>query len=80
MSRRNDSEMYWTLRFGHNLQRTLRIYGVSQGRLAQELGLTEAMISRYIHGLSVPSVYKVCQMASVIGCNISDLIKTEYEV
>jgi transcriptional regulator with XRE-family HTH domain len=53
---------------------------MSQGELAKALGLTEAMVSRYIHGISVPSVYKVCQMANVIGCDISDLIKSEYKL
>ena len=80
MSKRNESEIDWTLCFGHNLQRTLRIHRMSQGERAKALGLTEAMVSRYIHGISVPSVYKVCQMANVIGCDISDLIKSEYKL
>ena len=80
MSKRDDSEMCWTLRFGHHLQRMLRIHGMSQGELAQKVGLTQAMVSRYIHGVSVPSVYKVCQIANAIGCDISDLIKNEYDI
>lgn len=79
MSKHTDVEMFWGLSFGHNLQRVLRRNDISQGYLAKELDTTEAMISRYIHGISIPSVYKVCQMADIIGCDISDLIKTKYD-
>ena len=79
MNKHNDAEMFWSLSFGHNLQQVLKHNDISQGYLAKELGTTEAMISRYIHGISVPSVYKVCQMASVIGCDVSDLIKSKFD-
>lgn len=78
MSCRDDCVSQWSLDFGINLQRMLRIHKISQGDLARELGTTDAMISRYIHGVSVPSVYKVCQMARIIGCDVTDLVKTEY--
>lgn len=80
MSKRNDDEALWGLEFGINLQRMLHRKGISQGTLANKLGTTDAMISRYIHGAAVPSVYKVSQMADIIGCDISDLIKTNYDL
>lgn len=79
MSKRNNNEALWGLDFGRNLQRVLHCKGISQGVLANKLGVTEAMLSRYIHGAAIPSVYKVGQMADIIGCDISDLIKTNYE-
>ena len=80
MSKRKDCEKYWGVDFGTNLQRILHRKGISQGVLANELGTTEAMISRYVHGVAVPSVYKVCQMADIIGCDISELIKIDYDL
>ena len=80
MCKRNSNEALWSLDFGCNLQRVLHRKGISQGTLANKLGSTEAMISRYIHGSAVPSVYKVSQMVDIIGCDISDLIKTNYDL
>jgi transcriptional regulator with XRE-family HTH domain len=80
MSKRNKNEKDWGLDFGLNLQRMIHRKGISQGTLASKLGSTDSMISRYIHGVAVPSVYKVKQMAEIIGCDISDLIKTNYDL
>lgn len=80
MTKRKNCETRWAADFGTNLQRTLHRKGISQGYLASELGTTEAMISRYIRGTAIPSVYKVCQMAEIIGCDISELIKNNYDL
>lgn len=73
-----NNESLWGKEFGTNLQRMLHRKGVTQGYLAKELNTTDTMISRYVNGAIIPSVYKVCQIANIIGCDISDLVKTEY--
>lgn len=76
---KTDDEIKWSLYFGRNLQRMLRIKNVTQQQLARKLGTTDAMISRYVYGAAIPSVYKVCQIANIIGCRVDDLVKTVYE-
>jgi transcriptional regulator with XRE-family HTH domain len=75
---KNNNEVEWGLEFGRNLQAILRSKHIHQGYLAKELGITEAMLSRYIHGTAVPSVYKVCQIANIIECDIGELVKNNY--
>ena len=71
---KSNEEYEWSLRFGQNLQKVLQSRNITQGILARKLGSTDAMISRYIYGTSVPSIYKVRQMANIIGCSISELM------
>ena len=75
---RTNDESDWSLSFGQNLQRVLQTKNIQQQYLARKLGTTDAMISRYIYGISIPSVYKVCQIAKIIGCEIGDLVKPSY--
>lgn len=74
-----NNESLWGKEFGINLQRMLHRKGVSQGYLASHLNTTDTMISRYVTGIVVPSVYRVCEIAEILRCDISDLVKTEYD-
>jgi transcriptional regulator with XRE-family HTH domain len=76
---KSNEEFEWGLYFGRNLQRMLHKKNIDQGYLARQLSSTDAMISRYVHGTSIPSVYKVSRIAEIIGCDISDLVKINYE-
>lgn len=79
MSRRADGESAWIIAFGQNLQSIIKSRGVSQQLLARKLGITDAMMSRYVHGLATPSIYKVKQLADILCCKLSDLIKATYD-
>jgi DNA-binding XRE family transcriptional regulator len=59
--------------FGANLEKMIPLSGLSKGELAEKLGITPAMLTRYLKGTSMPSVVKAQQIASVIGCRIEDL-------
>lgn len=76
---RTTEELAWGLEFGQNLQRMIRIKGTTQALLAKKLGTTNAMLSRYVNGLSAPSVYKVCRIAQLLDCSVDDLVKPHYE-
>lgn len=76
---RGEDERCWGLEFGRNLQKVISSSNITQQQLARKLGTTDAMISRYIYGISIPSVYKACQIAKVLGCAVSDLIKPTYD-
>ena len=76
---KDNEEFEWGRHFGRNLQRMLHKKQIDQGYLAKQLGSTDAMISRYVHGVSIPSVYKAYRIAEIINCDISDLVKSNYE-
>lgn len=59
---------------GHNLQKLIQTRSISQSAIASECGITEAMLSRYIHGTSMPGVDKIYALASVLGCRITDIL------
>lgn len=71
-------EIEWSVDFGDNLKKIIYANDFSLTEVARRLGITNAMLSRYISGAATPSVYKVCQIADVIGCDINDLVKLEY--
>lgn len=75
----NNDKFEWGRYFGRNLQRMLHKKEIDQGCLAKQLGSTDAMISRYVHGISIPSVYKVARIAEILNCDISELVKINYE-
>ena len=76
---RTKDETVWGAEFGSNLQSVIRSKNVTQSQLAKKLGITEAMLSRYIHGTAIPSTYKTCQIANALDCDICDLIKNSYQ-
>ena len=59
---------------GYNIQKAIQTKGMPQNDVAEKSGITQAMLSRYIHGKSTPSVDKLCCIASVLGCRVSDLL------
>ena len=59
---------------GHNIQKLIQTRNISQGTIASECGITPAMLSRYIHGTSLPGVDKVYALANVLGCRITDIL------
>lgn len=59
---------------GHNIQKLIQTRSISQSTIASECGITPAMLSRYIHGTSLPGVDKVYALANVLGCRITDIL------
>jgi ribosome-binding protein aMBF1 (putative translation factor) len=64
--------------FGHNLQKIISGCGMSQNDLAEKVGITNAMLSRYIHGTSMPSADKAHMIANTIGCTMDELFDDTY--
>ena len=59
---------------GHNIRKLIQSRSISQSTIASECGITPAMLSRYIHGTSMPGVDKVYSLARVLGCRITDIL------
>lgn len=64
---------------GHNLKKVILTRAIPQSEIAEKCGITEAMLSRYIHGTSMPGIDKVYALASVLGCRAIDIIGESYE-
>lgn len=64
---------------GRNLQKVILTRGIAQSDIAAKSGITEAMLSRYIHGTSMPGVDKLYSLSAALGCRVADLLDENYE-
>ena len=64
--------------FGRNLEKRIPLTGMSKGDISEKLGITNAMLSRYLRGNSIPSVDKAYQLARIIGCRVDELFDDNY--
>jgi transcriptional regulator with XRE-family HTH domain len=64
---------------GRNIQKAISNRGLSQGEIAERCGITEAMLSRYIHGTSTPGIDKIYKLAAVLSCRVVDIMGEAYE-
>lgn len=64
---------------GHNLKQLISTRGISQSEIAERCGITEAMLSRYVRGTSMPGLDKVYSLAAILGCRTIDILGEEYE-
>lgn len=64
---------------GYNLQKFIPLSGKTQNEIAKDLGITNAMLSRYVHGTSMPSAGKAFRLAKILGCSVDELFDNIYE-
>ena len=69
------NESAWGLEFGYKLRTMIDNSGLTQAEIAERIGVSRQIFSRYVHGTAIPSIYKVTQIANIIGCTIDDLTK-----
>lgn len=62
---------------GERLKRNRENKGFTQRELAQSLGCTEVMISRYELGKVLPSIDRLAQISSILSIDISDFFNKE---
>lgn len=55
------------------LKRMLYLTNHTQGYLSEKVGITEAMISRYLHCKATPSWYTLNRIARALDCSVYDL-------
>lgn len=68
------TELEWLDIFADNLHDLMQSRGYSQGDLADESGLDQTSISRYLNRRRIPTVRAIVNLAYVLDCNISDLM------
>lgn len=67
------SEEEWRDRFGTKLADVINDKGISQRDLAEAIGVSTIMISKYINGKTSPSSYTLSKLAKVLECTVSEL-------
>lgn len=64
--------------FSIRLKTLLHDRGIKQEDLADTIGVSRQIMSRYINGKSMPKVYIIRRMSRVLDCDIRDLIDFDY--
>lgn len=64
---------------GHNIQKLIFARGIPQSEIASRVGITEAMMSRYIHGTSMPGIDKIYSLAAALDCRVIDILGEAYD-
>ena len=74
---KTDDEKEWGLTFGAKLRNAIETSRFTQAEVADKIGVSRQIFSRYIHGNAIPSVYKARQIANILGCTIDELIESK---
>lgn len=59
--------------FRYRLKHAMIIRGFNQNMLSEETGISQVMISRYLTGVSVPSILNVMKIARALKCSLDEL-------
>ena len=59
--------------FGENLRNQLYAKGKTQADISRNLNVTEASVSRWVNGQSVPRANMIDRLCKYLGCSVEDL-------
>ena len=62
---------------GRNIRKFIVYKGDRQQDIADKAGITQAMLSRYINGTSMPGIDKLHNLAAALDCHVDDLLGVE---
>lgn len=60
--------------FSRNLKRMMKEDHMKEEYLADEIGISRSMVSRYVNGQSMPSFLTVVKIADVLFCSLDDFL------
>lgn len=64
--------------FHVNLDKIVMTTNKTRGEIAEELGVTQAMMSRYCTGVSVPGADKAYKLAKILGVTVDEFFDEYY--
>ena len=64
--------------FAYRLRSLMNRKWITQDQLAERLGTTQAMISRYVRGETIPSAIVLRKVAKALDCSMDDFFYREY--
>ena len=65
------------MKFGENLQKLRKERGISQERLAEQLGVTRQSVSKWESGASYPEMDKIVAICNIFHCDMDVLINKD---
>lgn len=68
----NDTE--WKKALGRRIRRYLWLRGMTQKELADEMKISQGIISSYINGNNLPSARNLKKISDALNCTVSDLV------
>lgn len=71
-------EERWLNEFGRRLKKKMYMRGITQTEVAERCGVTQATVSKYLSGRSMPSAYAIKQIAGLLNCSPDDLFNIAY--
>ena len=74
------TELEWMNIFGDNLRDILKEYGMTQKDLADESGLSETTISRYIKKQRIPNMKAIVNIANALDLTTDELINLDERI
>lgn len=77
MQNNHNDEFIWRKKFGDKIKRLIHIRGITQGQLADELGIYEVVLSRYITGTCMPDAYRIHRIARALDCDLNCLFDVD---
>lgn len=60
--------------FSRNLKRMMKEDKMKEEYLANEVGISRSMVSRYVNGQSMPSFLTVVKIADVLFCSLDEFL------
>ena len=72
------SEEEWRKGFSDRLRKRLRTKNIKQYDLAKKLGVSEMTVSGYITGKRTPNAYYLELLATILNCDINDLLPKDH--
>lgn len=64
--------------FAYRLRSLMNRNRITQEKLSEELNTTQAMISRYVRGETIPSAIMLRKIAKILNCSMDDFFYKEY--
>ena len=63
--------------FAHRLRYIMLIRRITQKDISEETGIAQPVISRYVSGKTMPSMYNLHKLAQALDCSVDDLMYVE---
>ena len=68
----------WKYEFGIRLNSLINRRRITQEELAERLGTSQTMITRYINGYVIPSARVIDKLAKILNCSTEDFFYRHY--
>lgn len=70
-----DEENRWKYEFSQRLQKKMQLRAIGQDALSNISGISRPMISRYVSGRSIPSLYNAEKIARALNVSLTELVR-----